>query len=256
MTLLKKHFSALAVATLFIAANVRADEWNKRTVVTIDEPVQLPNTVLQPGTYVFKLLSSPSDRHIVQIFDRDDTRLITTILAIPNYRLQPKGKSVFTFWETPAGNPKALRAWFYPGDNFGQEFAYPKNLSTELAASNKSAVPTTAAQSVDDMKTAPVAAISETGQQTDLDTDTYKKNDNTVAAVEAPAPTPAPAPAPSPAAEPAPASQVAQTEPAPAPQTDTLPAELPHTAGQAPLIGLVGLVSLGLFLSLSRSRTR
>ena len=51
---------------------------------------------------------------------------MTTILAIPNYRLQPTGKTVFTFWETPPGQPKALRAWFYPGDNFGQEFAYPK----------------------------------------------------------------------------------------------------------------------------------
>lgn len=253
MTLFKKHFCALAIATLFVfAANVRADEWNKRTVVTIDEPIQLPNTVLQPGTYVFKLLSSPSDRHIVQVFDKNETHLITTILAIPNYRLQATGKSVFNFWETPAGNPKALRAWFYPGDNFGQEFAYPKNLSTELAASNKTAVPTTTAQSAEDMKTASVGAISETGQQTDLDKDAYKSSDATVATVETPAP--APVPPPPPAAEPAPAPQVAQAEPAPAPQTEPLPAELPHTGSEMPLIGLAGLLSLGLFFALNRAQ--
>jgi hypothetical protein len=60
--------------------------------------------------------------------------LFTTILAIPNYRLQPTGKTVFTFWETPPGQPKALRAWFYPGDNFGQEFAYPKSAAVQIAA--------------------------------------------------------------------------------------------------------------------------
>ncbi len=93
----------------------------------MNEPIQVPNKVLPPGTYVMKLLDSPSDRHIVQIFNADENHLFTTILAIPNYRIQPTGKTVFTFWETPPGQPKALRAWFYPGDNFGQEFAYPKS---------------------------------------------------------------------------------------------------------------------------------
>src|SRR5258708_24527717 len=85
------------------------------------------------GTYVFKLADSLSDRHIVQIFNADETQIIATILAIPNYRLKPTGKSDFRFWETPAGNPRAMRAWFYPGDNFGQEFAYPKMTSIEIA---------------------------------------------------------------------------------------------------------------------------
>lgn len=110
-----------------VAPSARADEWTKRTVITVHETIQVPNKVLPPGTYVMKLMDSPSNRHIVQIFDQGEQHLETTILAIPNYRLEPTGKTVITFWETPPGQPKALRAWFYPGDNFGQEFAYPED---------------------------------------------------------------------------------------------------------------------------------
>src|SRR5260370_20220782 len=97
-----------------LAPSARADEWNKKTILTINESVQVPNKVLPPGTYVMKLLDSPSNRHIVQIFDKNEQHLETTVLAIPNYRLEPTGKTQLQFWETPPGQPKALRAWFYP----------------------------------------------------------------------------------------------------------------------------------------------
>ena len=126
-----------------LSSSARADEWNKKTMMTVNEPIQVPNKVLPAGTYVIKLLDSPSDRHIVQIFNANETHLETTILAIPNYRIQPTGKTVFTFWETPPGQPKALRAWFYPGDNFGQEFAYPKSAAVQIAAVAHQPVPTT-----------------------------------------------------------------------------------------------------------------
>src|ERR1019366_6863877 len=143
-------------AVMTFAPIARADEWNKRTTLTVKETIQLPNTVLPPGTYTFKLLDSLSDRHIVQVFDKDGMHLVTTVLAIPNYRLQPTDKSEFAFWEVPAGNPPALRAWFYPGDNFGQEFAYPKNRSTQIDASAKMTLPTTTAVTREEMKTAPI----------------------------------------------------------------------------------------------------
>ena len=82
--------------------------------------------MLPAGTYVFKLLNSSSNRHIVQIFNKDQTKIYATILAIPNYRLQPKDKTVITFNESVKGAPQAIRAWFYPGANWGEEFVYPK----------------------------------------------------------------------------------------------------------------------------------
>src|SRR6185369_6534102 len=164
--------SGVALLSASLAPSLHADQWNKKTVLTIKETIQLPHTVLQPGTYVFKLADSPSDRHIVQIFTADETHIIATILAIPNYRLKPTGKSVFRFWETPAGQPKAMRAWFYPGDNFGQEFAYPKMKSIEIAKITRTAVPTVLVETevvdVEVLKTAPLVIVTEKAEEKPL----------------------------------------------------------------------------------------
>ena len=144
-----KHFRNIAFAALAgcigfaLLPSLHADEWNKKTVLTINEPLEVPScctpdhtVILPPGEYVMVLVDSLSDRHIVRIFDKDQKHVMTTILAIPNYRLTATDKTAFGFWEVPAGQPAALRAWFYPGDNFGQEFAYPKQKAAEIAAYN------------------------------------------------------------------------------------------------------------------------
>src|ERR1700691_4942591 len=139
--------SGIALALGLATISAQADEWNKKTVLTIDQPMQVYDTYLEPGQYVFKLLDSQSDRHIVQIFNADQTHLITTILAIPDYRVQVTGKSRFTMWETPAGYVSALKEWYYPGDNFGQEFRYPKSLrAIEVAQTFAAAPPPPVAQ--------------------------------------------------------------------------------------------------------------
>lgn len=193
-----------------------ADAWDKMTIVTVNEPIIAGNKVLDPGTYVWKLLDSQSNRHIVQIFDKDQRHLEETILAIPNYRLAPTGKTQFSFWETPAGVPKAVRAWFYPGDNFGQEFAYPRKLVAQLASAAPVPVPMN-----------------------------YTEPEPTPAPVPAAQPEPQPqpevaAPAPEPQAQTQQNTTVTQV-PVPVPQKT-----LPHTASFNPLIGLLGLVSLSL----------
>ncbi|HEY3739368.1 MAG TPA: hypothetical protein VGL53_05970 [Bryobacteraceae bacterium] len=209
----------------------KADQWDKKTVLTIHEPIQVRETVLEPGTYVFKLLNSASDRHVVQIFNADQTHIINTILAIPNYRLEPTGNSRFGFYETPPGYAKALRSWYYPGDNFGQEFPYPKHLTAIETAS----VTQTQMQTAPEPQPAPQASEQ---------------------AAPAPAPAPAPPPqetasaAPPPAAEPAPAEPAPEAAPAPAPEPQTpAPAQstLPKTAGTYSAVGLGGLCCLMLF---------
>jgi hypothetical protein len=121
---------------MMFSAMTSAQTWNKRTSVTFSGPVEIPGPdaqVLPAGTYIFRLLDSQSDRHIVQIFNKDESHLYATILAIPNYRLKATDKTVMTFAERAAGEPQAIRAWFYPGDNSGQEFVYPKKRAVELA---------------------------------------------------------------------------------------------------------------------------
>jgi hypothetical protein len=114
-----------AVLCTFLGASANADAWDKKTVVTFSDSVEIPGQVLPAGTYVFKLANSISDRHIVQIWTGDETQLLATLMTVPDYRLDAPDKTIFEFDERPGDSPMAIHAWFYPGDNTGQQFLYP-----------------------------------------------------------------------------------------------------------------------------------
>jgi len=193
---------------MFFVPNATASEWNRKTTVTFSAPVEVPGVgahFLPAGTYVFKILDSLSDRHIVQISNEAEDHVFTTILAIPNYRLRTTNKTVMTFKERASGQPEALRAWFYPGREWGEEFVYAKSRAVELAkVVNEPGLETPmemATAPIEALKTAPVEAIKPTGEEVDL-------------------------------------AQVVE----PPPVTAAL---LPKTASPLPLIGLLGMLSLG-----------
>jgi len=243
--------AAMCLGALTFAPNAMADQWNKRTIITVGEPIQVPGKVLQPGKYVMRLMDSPSNRHIVQIFNADESQLQTTVLAIPNYRLQPTGRTEFQWWETPAGQPKAMRAWFYPGDNFGQEFAYPKQEAVSIAANNTANVPTTYAQNEADLASARVGTVDRAGTEMELDRETYSRaNENQQTAQATPAP----------AETPTENTQIAQNRTTPradmtaaTPQADMGGAEtrtLPRTASPLPMYGIAGMLALGVGMAI------
>src|SRR5262245_32968176 len=216
----------LSLAALAFSASVNADAWNKKTIVSFSQPVEVPGDVVLPaGTYVFKLMDSASNRHIVQIFNEDQNHIYATVLAIPNYRLQVTGKTVITFVERPAGEPQAIRAWFYPGDNFGQEFVYSKRRAAELAKQTDSSI-----------HTMPSEPESEGAKPE------KPLNEETVVAPEQSQST-ADKPAEAQTVEPPPV----QTTPTPAqpeatPDASERMEQLPQTASQLPFWGLIGLV--------------
>jgi hypothetical protein len=239
-----KIFRMLAVllgVASFLASSgpvTRADEWDKATKVTFSEPVQVPGKVLQPGTYIFRLLDSPAERHIVQIFNEDHTALITTIMAIPNERLQPSGKTVLLYDERPADQPMALAAWFYPGDSTGQEFVYPKSQAEELTRLNRREVPSSGSDE---------GYMGKSQEQSSEAVTPQPKAENTT---PEPVPTPAPStaqtqPEPTPAPTPAPA-----VNPNPEPRSTEAARPLPQTASFLPLLGLVSFTLLGAALAL------
>jgi LPXTG-motif cell wall-anchored protein len=172
--------------------------------------------VLPAGTYVFKILNSLSDRHIVQIFNKDETTVYATILAIPNYRLKATDKTVITFRERPAGQPEALRAWFYPGRNWGEEFVYPKKVALELAKSSNTPV-----------------LYTETELPVEV-SEPISTADAPIAQQLAAAPLMAFKPS---------GEEVALTEVVTAPPAEV--ATLPETGSQMPLLGLLGILSVG-----------
>jgi hypothetical protein len=118
-----------------------ADTWNKKTTLTFNVPVQVPGVSLPPGTYIFRLLDSQADRHIVQVTNVRGNHVFATILAIPDYRLNATSKTVMYFSESMPGAPAPVKSWFYPGDNFGQRFIYPKAKAMEIAVATKQSVP-------------------------------------------------------------------------------------------------------------------
>ena len=114
-------------------ATAQAPDTNNTTIVTFSAPVSLPGVTLPAGSYLFKLADSQVNRNIVQVFDKDRSKILATILAIPAERQQPADETVITFGESPANTAPAIRFWYYPGDKRGQEFAYPKKQAQEIA---------------------------------------------------------------------------------------------------------------------------
>jgi hypothetical protein len=223
-----------------VAPRAQADQWDKMTLLTFNEPTQVSNTYLEPGTYMFKLANSESDRHIVQIFNRDRSHLYNTILAIPTYRVFPASDTEITYWETPPGSAKAIRMWTYPGDHYGQEFPYPTQLKQVALVTPPPPAPALAPAPESTLTPPPPADFVPAPQ----------------AAVE-PAP-PAEQPpveiaqnAPQETAPEVPQApvEVAQNTPPPSPQTNASQA-LPQTGSSYPLFGLSGLFALGLYAAL------
>ncbi len=219
----------------------RADDWDKKTTITFSGPVEIPGVHLQgygilpAGTYVFKVLDSKSDRHIVQIFSKDEVTIYATILAIPNLRLKATDKTVMTFRERPAGQPEALRAWFYPGKEWGEEFVYPKARAITLAKETHTAVLSTSADITPEvtvavkrpdepvvvqLEKAPVMAVQPTGEEVEI----------------------------AQAVTPVPPVVLAQNVPA----AETLPA----TASPLPLLALFGMLALAGALTLGLIQKR
>src|SRR5262252_8359359 len=104
MRLVKTLCCAAALSAL-LAPNALADEWNKKTILTFSGPVQIPGVTLPAGSYVFKLADLQGNRHVVQVFSKDEKKIYGTILAIPDEKLEPSDKPVVMFAERPAGVP-------------------------------------------------------------------------------------------------------------------------------------------------------
>src|SRR6266404_8114898 len=130
---LVKALCCAAALTAIMAPGARADEWNKKTILTFSGAVQIPGATLPAGSYVFKLADISGNRHVVQVFDKDEKKIYTTMLAVPNQRLEPTDKPVILFAERAAGSPQAVKVWFYPGDRVGNEFVYPKSQAMRIA---------------------------------------------------------------------------------------------------------------------------
>jgi hypothetical protein len=223
---IKKMIAFVCLGVLgTVLPHAKADVWDQKTVFTFSGPVEVPGQVLRPGTYVFKLVDSQSDRSTVQVFNKNENHLYGTFLTIPNYRLQPAGKPIITFEERAAGAPEAVRAWFYPGENYGHEFVYPKAKAVQLAKANNQ----------------PVASMpTELAANTTMPAKTMQES-HVVAMKQAPLK------AQKPTEQEVEVAEVFALSPPPVVDS------LPQTASSLPLVGLIGLLAFGIARLLRRA---
>src|SRR5579862_9034194 len=120
--------SAILCAGTFLALTslvtrpLLADEWNKKVEFQFSEAVQIPGHTLPAGKYVLQLADDHADRNIVQIFAENPNgteKLVTTLLAVPAYRVEMPDNPVVHFEERPGGSPEAIHSVFYPGEHTG-----------------------------------------------------------------------------------------------------------------------------------------
>jgi len=270
------YLGALTGALVCLAPPAsKADEYDKKTVVTIDQRTEVPGIVLEPGTYVIKLLNSSSNRHIAEIMNERMDHLYALTFTVAAEKVTRTGKTVLTFYEGSNGRPPALRKWFWPGDTIGQEFVYPKDQAARISAATKEKVPEgnlpTVAQSgqsltPDNAKGLSSEVTEQKAPQVSLD----------ARAAEPPSPPPAASsespvtviaqntpPPPQPQPQPQRTDETRTSDSAVAPTSNTPPqtasntssdTSLPQTASYAPLIGAIGIASFTLALTVAAIR--
>jgi hypothetical protein len=227
-----KLYCSVALAgalALAFAGPASAQPVDQRTYFTFSGPFELPGgKTLPAGKYTFRVMDSPSNRHIVQVMSQDGRRMHATVLAIPAQRQDPPSEPEIRFMEAPANTPPAIRTWWYPGRTIGHEFIYPKSQAKRLAARQTEPVLTVAGneQSTDDMKKADLERVSASGDETAVTADATARDT-----------------APPPAAERAPEPRATTATAAARRGTRT---DLPETASPMPLIGLTGVLALAL----------
>ena len=162
---------ALAFAVSLAGTAATAQEpTNQITYFTFSAPFELPGgKTLPAGKYVFKIVDSPSNRHVVQVMSEDQQTMHATVMAIPAERQEPADEPEVRFMEAAANAAPAIRTWWYPGRSIGHEFIYPKDHARRLAANQTGeGVLTTAgdASGDDAMKSGDLARIGANGEET------------------------------------------------------------------------------------------
>jgi len=113
-----------AILCAALGTSARADNWDRKTVVTFANALEIPGQVLPPGTYVFKLVNLPSSRNLVQIMNEDQSFTFATLQTVSTYCWHAPDHTLFRLDERAGDSPEAIRTWYYPGDNRGVDFIY------------------------------------------------------------------------------------------------------------------------------------
>ena len=197
---------------------------------------QLPGTTLAAGSYVFRQSGEQSGWDIVQVYNSDQSSLVTTLLAYPNPNLVSNGQAFLVYPQSTDNQTQIMEAFFFDGDAVGQQLAYPKKTADAIGAANHVRVPTTgtsdAYPSSLPLASASWSAPVNQGEDASAAALTQSSPDTAAPTAQDPQPASDPQAATSANAASAPSTSAAKSEP------------LPQTSSPLPLIGLVGLLAV------------
>lgn len=243
-TLITSAFAAAMMVTLSPApAHAQGQPLDARTEFTFNQPVELPGVTLPPGSYIFRFVDGTTGRKVMQVQAKDaSNKTYGMFLTINAERPRPSDDAELRFLETPAGQPAAVKTWWYPGNTIGREFIYPKAQARRLAQATNTAVLTTQAENVtnEQMQTADLAMVSPSGQETPLTDDQLVD----AAANTPPVGTTQQSTASAQANMPEQSAVGTAGRQAPAQQGTMARANLPRTSTPLAGIGLLGMLSL------------
>jgi hypothetical protein len=236
----------LSAALLLFAppAAVQGSERDLSTKFTINHPFMVPGKVLEPNTeYLIRMLDTPGSSRVVTVYNSDGSELQAMFLAAPDYRAEATDETVFNFMETGTGQPKVIQSWFYPGRHNGLEFMYSKEELEKIAENRGGAslVQTASEPAVTDVQpTLPGDVVtSEESVQEPLiaQQEPSVEEDVLIAQNE----------------QPSQDTEINREKPSEAIQSEApTQSELPETAGELPLVGLIGALCLSMGIGIRK----
>lgn len=261
VTLIAAAFVVAVLAMLTTRVAAQDTNVHERTFMTFSNTVEMPGVTLPAGTYVFRLADTPS-RNVVQVLTKDEKDIMGQWTFVQTQRNKVSDETVVMFKENREGSTPAVQYWYYPGESIGKEFIYPKEQAQKIAARTGQSVlsddgriegvtreQVAEANRAADTQVAAQATAPEPDRSFGPDSDrtSNRNNDNLVArdndadkaALSAQANTSNDNRAIGTSGDVAP-----QSSDRPVAESTQARAELPRTASPAPLVGLIGLLSL------------
>jgi hypothetical protein len=124
-------FAVMAMWTTRVAA--QDTNTQERTFMTFSNTVEMPGVTLPAGTYIFQLADTPT-RNVVQVMSQDQKSVLGQWTFVQARRPKATGDTVVMFKENKEGTTPAVQYWYYPGESIGKEFIYPKDQAEKIAA--------------------------------------------------------------------------------------------------------------------------
>lgn len=238
--------AVLAALMFGNAAPTRGQTADYQTYFTFSGPVTLPGVTLPAGKYLFRLADPSTSRKVINVLTADGKKSVAMLTSIPNRMARAPKDPEVRFMEVSGNTPPPIKTWWYPGNDTGYEFIYPRGQALELAKVVDEPVLTTSADTRE-FETADLARVGATD-------------------ASAPAPvneTPTPAEPTGraqrgemPSASPQTETRTAQADTRPVqPETQIARTELPQTATTNPLVALLGGMALLAGVGLLRRRS-